>query len=181
MKYAFIFDCDIPSGEDFTCQVGFGQEICLVAGVSPVEDAIPLAKKLAAQGFDTMGFCGAFEDEMIAKLQEAVGPDVGIKQMHFMPEQLELLGEMNSFREYGVLIQADGLTSNARFLLRNDSCNAKICFVPNWERAKEAVKELFEEGIYFIECCGWFKESMVRDMINMTCGTIPIGSTGLDV
>jgi len=180
MKYAFIFDCDIPSGEDFNCQVGFGQEICLVAGVSPVEEAIPLAKKLADQGFDTMGFCGAFDDDMIAKLKEAVGPDVAVRQMNFLPEQLELLGEMNSFREYGVLIQADGLTSNARFLLSNDSCNAKICFVPNWEHAKEAVRELYDEGIYFIEGCGWFKEPMIREMIGMTCGTIPIGSTALE-
>jgi len=180
MKYAFIFDADIPSGDDFFCQVGFGEEVCLVAGVSPLEDAIPLAVKLASQGFTKMGFCGSFEDEIITKIQEAVGPEVTLNQMHFMPEQLDLLGEMNSFREYGVLIQADGLTSNARFLLKNDSCNAKICFVPNWERAKEAVKELFEEGIYFIECCGWFKESMVLDMINMTCGTIPIGSTALE-
>ncbi len=180
MKYAFIFDCDIPSGEDFNCQVGFGQEICFVAGVSPVEDAIPLAKRLAAQGFDSMGFCGAFEEDMIATLQEAVGPQVGVHQMQYLPEQLEMLSEMNSFREYGVLIQADGLTSNARFLLKNDSSNTKVCFVPNWNGAKEAVKELFEEGIYFIECCGWFKESMIRDMIHMTCGTIPIGSTALE-
>ena len=180
MKYAFIFDCDIPSGDDFSCQVGCGQEVCQVTCVSPVEEAIPLAKKLAKQGFTTMGFCGAFDDDLIAKLQEAVGPDVSINQMQFLPEQLEMLGEMNSFREYGVLIQADGLTSNARFILKNDSCNAKVCFVPNWEHAKDAVRELFEEGIYFIECCGWFKESMVRDMIKMTCGTIPIGSTALE-
>ena len=33
MKYAFIFDADIPSGDDFFCQVGFGEEVCLVAGV----------------------------------------------------------------------------------------------------------------------------------------------------
>jgi len=156
-----------------------GQEICLVAGVSPISEAIPLAKKLAAEGFDTMGFCGAFDDEMIAKISEAVGSSVSVNQMHFLPEQLDLLNEMNSFREYGVLIQADGLTDNARFLLKNDSCNAKICFTPNWERAKEATKELYEEGIYFIEGCGWFKESMVREMIDMTCGTIPIGSTAL--
>jgi len=181
MKYAFIFDCDIPSGDDFFCQVGVGQEVCLVAGVSPIEDAIPLAQKLAAQGFDTMGFCGAFDDAMIAKIQDAVGAEVSVTQMQFLPEQLEMLSEMNSFREYGVLIQADGLTSNARFLLKNESCNAKICFAPNWNSARDAVKELFEEGIYFIECCGYFKESMVREMITMTCGTIPIGSTALEV
>jgi hypothetical protein len=118
---------------------------------------------------------------MIAKIQEAVGTDVSVNQMHFLPEQMEMLGEMNSFREYGVLIQSDGLTSNARFLLKNESCNAKICFVPNWSSARDAVKELYEEGIYFIECCGYFKESMVREMITMTCGTIPIGSTALEV
>ncbi len=181
MKYAFIFDCDIPSGEDFFCEIGMGQEVCLAAGVSPIEDAIALAQKLASAGFTDMGFCGAFDDAMIAKLQEAVGAEVTVNQMQFLPEQMEMLGEMNSFREYGVLIQADGLTSNARFLLKNESCNAKICFVPNWNSAREAVKELFEEGIYFIECCGYFKESMVREMITMTCGTIPIGSTALEV
>jgi hypothetical protein len=180
MKYAFIFDCDIPSGEDFNCQVGFGQEVCLVAGVSPIEDALSLAQKLASQGFTEMGFCAAFDDGMISKIKIAVGAEVNVHQMQYLPEQLEMLGEMNSFREYGVLIQADGLTSNARFLLKNDSCNAKICFAPNWNCAKDAVKELFEEGIYFIECCGWFKESMVRDMIQMTCDTIPIGSTALE-
>jgi hypothetical protein len=180
MKYAFIFDCDIPSGDDFFCEVGKGQEVCLVAGVSPVGDAIPLAQKLVAQGFSEMGFCGAFDDDLIARIKDAVGPDVTINQMQFLPEQLEMLGEMNSFREYGVLIQADGLTSNARFLLKNEQCNAKVCFVPNWERAKEAVKELFEEGIYFIECCGYFNESMVRDLIKLTCDTIPIGSTALE-
>lgn len=179
MKYAFIFDADIPSGDDFFCQVGFGEEVCLVAGVSPIEEAIPLAEKLAAQGFTKMGFCGSFDDEMLAKIQEAVGPEVNLNQMQFLPEQEKMLSEMNSFKEYGVLIQADGLTSNARFLLKNDSCNTKICFVPNWEHAKAAVEELFEEGIYFIECCGWFNESMVRELINQTCGTIPIGSTGL--
>lgn len=180
MKYAFIFDADIPSGDDFFCEVGMGQEVCLVAGVSPLEEAIPFAQKLVSQGFTNLGFCGAFEDEMIARMKKAVGPDVAVNQMHYLPEQLELLGEMNSFREYGVLIQADGLTSNARFLLKNDQCNAKVCFVPNWDHAKDAVRELFEEGIYFIECCGWFKEPMVREMINMTCGTIPIGSTALE-
>ena len=180
MKYAFIFDCDIPSGEDFNCQVGMGQEICLVAGVSPISEAIPLAKKLAAEGFDTMGFCGAFDDEMIAKIGEAVGPDVAVNQMRYLPEQQKMLDEMNSYREYGVLIQADGLTGNARFLLRNDNSNTKVCFVPNWENAKRAATELYEEGIYFIECCGWFKESMVYELIDMTCGTIPIGSTALN-
>lgn len=180
MKYAFIFDCDIPSGDDFFCEVGMGQEVCLVAGVSPIQEAVALAKKLKKQGFTDMGFCGAFDDEMIQTIKDAVGPEVNVNQMQFLPEQLEMLGEMNSFREYGVLIQADGLTSTARFLLKNDSCNAKICFVPNWDRAKDAVRELFEEGIYFIECCGWFKESMVRDMIKMTCDTIPIGSTALE-
>lgn len=180
MKYAFIFDADLPSGDDFFCQVGFGQEICLVAGVSPVEAAIPLAKELTAKGFDTMGFCGAFDDDMIALIQEAVGPDVALRQMNFLPEQLDLFSEMDSFQEYGVLIQADGLTSNARFLLKNDCCNAKICFTPDWAHAKEAVKELYEEGIYFIECCGWFKEPMIREMLTMTCGTIPIGSTAIE-
>lgn len=179
MKYAFIFDCDIPSGEDFNCQVGMGQEICLVAGVSPISEAIPLAKKLAAEGFDTMGFCGAFDEEIIAQIKEAVGAHVSVNQMHYLPEQQKMLEEMNSYREYGVLIQADGLTSNARFLLKNEKCNAKICFVPNWDNAKKAVAELFEEGIYFIEACGWFKESMVYELIETTCGTIPIGSTAL--
>jgi hypothetical protein len=180
MKYAFIFDCDIPSGEDFFCEIGMGQEVCLAAGVSPIEDAVALAQKLASQGFTDMGFCGAFDDVMIAKIREVVGADVNVNQMQFLPEQMEMLGEMNSFREYGVLIQADGLTSNARFLLTNESCNAKICFVPNWNSARDAVKELFEEGIYFIECCGWFKESMIRELITMTCDTIPIGSTALE-
>lgn len=180
MKYAFIYDADIPSGDDFYCMVGKGDEINLVAGVSPVEAAIPLAKRLAEEGYEAMGFCGAFDDEMIGAIREAVGGEVALSSMKYLPEQLELLNGMNSYREYGVLIQADGLTDNARFLLANQSCNAKVCFVPNWERAKKAVLELFEEGIYFIECCGWFKEPMVREFIDMTCNTIPIGSIGLE-
>ena len=181
MKYAFIFDSDIPSGEDFFCQLGFGNELNYVAGVSPVEAAIPLAQKLAAQGYTAMGFCGSFDEELIGKIQEAVGDGVTLSSMKFLPEQMEMLNAMESFQEYGVLIQAEGLTGNARFLLSNDRCNTKVCFTPNWEMAKEGVKELVDEGIYFIECCGWFKEPMIRELIEIAGGNIPIGGTGLEI
>lgn len=179
MKYAFIYDCDIPSGPNHHCMVACGENVNLVAGVSPVEEAIPLVKKLVAEGYETIGFCGAFNEPILERIREAAGPGVKISPMMYFPDQLEMLGAMNSFREYGILIQADGLVDGARFQLSNGACNAKVCFVPDWDHAREVVHELFSEGIYFIECCGYFTAPMVRDIIAMTCGQIPVGSTGL--
>lgn len=179
MKYAFIFDCDVPSGPDYRCMLGAGAETNLVMGISPIEEAVPLAARLASEGYDTLAFCGAFDGPILERIQEAAGPDVRVCPMEFFPDQQELLNSMNSFREYGILIQADGLTGNARFLLANSACNAKVCFVPDFEHALQAVEELFNEGIYFIECCGYFTGPMVREFIALTCGQIPIGGTGL--
>lgn len=179
MKYAFIFDCDVPSGPDYRCMLGAGAETNLVMGISPIEEAVPLAARLAVEGYDTLGFCGAFDEAIIERIKQAAGPDVRVSPMEFFPDQLELLNSMNSFREYGIIIQADGLTGNARFLLANSACNAKVCFVPDYEHAVKAVEELYNEGIYFIECCGFFTGPMVREFIAVTGGQIPIGSAGL--
>ena len=179
MKYAFIFDCDIPSGPDFRCMLGAGEETNLVLGISPIEEAVPLAARLAAEGYSTLGFCGAFDAPILEQIQQAAGPGVRVAPMEYFPDQMEMLNSMNSFREYGILIQAEGLTGIARFLLSNDACNAKVCFVSDFAHAMEAVEELYSEGIYFIECCGYFTGPMVREFIAATGGRIPIGSAGL--
>ncbi len=65
-----------------------------IVGVASVEDALPIARDLAASGVQLIELCGGFTVKEAATIHQHVGPDVLVGVVTFTPEQEAKMGQL---------------------------------------------------------------------------------------
>lgn len=91
MKYAFLIMGPYSSDRD---HVAFADGTTHFYGVSSLEEAVELSKKLVAEGTNAIEVCGAFEESGAKAIIEATGGKVPVGYICNFPEQEELVNQV---------------------------------------------------------------------------------------
>ena len=84
MKFAFIIMGQFDSERD---RAAIGGESAQIVGVSNIEEACDVAKKLYAGGTGCIELCGAFGEAGAKKVIDATGNNVPVGYSVHLPEQ----------------------------------------------------------------------------------------------
>ena len=178
-KFAYIINMPGYSPETYGGVYENDESYSVIVGVDGVEGAKAYAQKLEKANYDLINLCSDFDEEASEAIRKSMGDPIEIQNAKYFPEELEKLEALTDPADYGIIIQMDGVEESVRVSLDSPDCNSKAIFVKDMESAKQAAGTLVEEGIDFIELCGWFEEDMTREVIAAVDGSVPIGSCGI--
>lgn len=178
MKYAFI--ANVAGVTPETYSTVFETKNCynLIAGVDGMDAAKKYIKKLADEGFELFNLCGDFDDDITVEIQKMVGEGVRVKNAKYTIDELMKLQFVESFKDYGIIIQDDDLENPHEEVLRSKECDMRIMFVKDMREARHAAKKLIEKKVDFIELCSWFDVLRLEPLVEATENKVPIGTCG---
>ena len=176
MKFAFILNFEGLHPDKYNVLCDKGNNYNMVYGVNDMEETEALVKKLAADGYELINLCSAYDADMTAKVAEA-----GIRTCaaDYMESEAAKLDKVEDFSEYGVIIVDAGLAETAAYELKDPAANTHIRFIRDVEGACEAAKGLVADGVTFIELCSWFDAEKTNAVIKAIDSQVPVGSCGL--
>jgi dihydropteroate synthase len=179
MKYAFIMNSGTLNPESYSTLYEDRQNRYYFAAVHGMDMAVELAEKLAAEGYDFIDLCGDFDAEKTEKIQKAAGKKLQVNFAKYTEEGLAKFEALTENDRYGIIVLGfDQKEERVRLTIESDEYNSYIAIVDKEESAAAEAKKMVEEGIHFIELCGYFnakKAAAVSEAINHR---IPIGYCG---
>ena len=152
-----------------------------VYGVSNEKDTQEVAEDLAARGAAFINLCGDYTADQAAALARHLNGAVKVSHVKYSPEEARKLEQLADFSEYGFIVHGEGFHPHSHSLrLEAPGCNTRLMGAERMEEAKEAARQMVNEGVLFIELCGAFTGEMTRQIIQAVNGRVPVGSAGLD-
>ncbi|MBQ9060259.1 MAG: hypothetical protein IJ128_03865 [Firmicutes bacterium] len=178
-KFAYLINMPGYTPETYGDVYENEESYSIIAGVDGAEGAKAFVRKLEKDGYDLINLCSDFDEQASEEIRRSMGVPVEVQNAKYFPEEFKKLEALTDPVNYGVIIQMDGVEESVRISLDSPDCNTRAIFVKDMDRAKEAIRILVDEGIHFVELCGWFEADMTREMIAAAGGSIPVGSCGL--
>ena len=178
LKFAFLIKVPGQDPETFRGVYENEESFNLVAGVDNMEMAEEYVKKLVADGFTLFNLCGAFDDEVTGRMQEAAGPDIKIRHADYFPEEREKVEALDKLTRYGAVAITRGIEEPVEVEIDSENFYAKAILVKDQEQSNEAAAKLVSEGMHDIELCSWFDKAKTEEVIRAAGGTVPIGTCG---
>ncbi len=178
MKFGFIFETEWNVGEDFIVTFESENSLEKIIGIESPEMGKKAVEILSQYGIKEYNLCGSFTDEHISELQSAFGEEYSFKAAKYLPEEEEKLEAAESLSNYGIILLEENTKDTVIEELNCPACDAMICFVRDQEAAKEAAKDLVENGIDFIELCDYFDLEKTTEIIEEINGAVPVGTAG---
>lgn len=179
MKYAFIMNSGTLDPESYSTTYEDRQNRYYFAAVSGMTMAVALAEKLAAEGYDFIDLCGDFDAEKAEEIRNAAGKKLQVSYAKYTKEGQAKFEALDESNRYGIIVlgfdQKEELVSLS---IESDEFNTYIAIVDKEETASAEAKKMVEEGIHFIELCGYF-DARKAAAVSDACGhRIPIGYCG---
>lgn len=178
IKFAFIANVAGVTPETYSAVFETENSYNLIAGVDGMDAAKKYVKKLAEEGYDLINLCGDFDDEITAEMQEMVGDGMTLKNAKYTIDEAIKLDFLDSFKNYGIIIQDDDVDKYHEMVLRSEECDTRIIFVQNMRQARNACKRMLEKRVEFIELCSWFDILRLDTIVEATENRVPIGTCG---
>jgi len=178
IKFAFIANVGGVTPETYSTVFKTPGSYNLIAGVDGMDAAKKYIKMLAKEGFELINLCGDFDDEITEEIREMVGDSIVIKNAKYTVDEAIKLDYLDSFRNYGVIIQDDDVDKYHEVVLRSDECDMRVIFVQDLRQAKHAGRRMLEKRVGFIELCSWFDVLRLETMVEATENRVPIGTCG---
>lgn len=178
LKFAFLINVPGQSPETYSAVYKNHKSYSIIAGADGMEAGKEYIKKLVARGFTLINLCGDFDDETVAYMREDAGEGVQIDNAKYSIDELAKLNKLQSFKDYGIIIQMEGVETPKKVNLECDECITTAVFVKDLKQAKEVAAKLARRRIGFIELCGWFDRLMMEEVVNYIDGAVPIGTCG---
>lgn len=181
MKYAFITNVEDGDPKDYLIDISLGENIYRIYGADGFKEAETLFVDLVEEGFEDFDFCGDFDEEVLKTYAQRSDKKLKMNYSKYSEEELEKIEQLESLKEYGIIIFDENVSSVVSRQIKNDaySCNTYVRIVGNMEQAKAAAKELVGSDIDFIELCSWFDMDKTTDLIAAIEGEVPVGSCGI--
>jgi len=177
-KYAFIMNSATQTPETYKEIHENRNSYFLIAAVNSMEMAAELARELSEKEFTVIDLCGDFDEEKAAVIAEAAGGKIEVGYAKYSSEDLEKLDALESMTEYGVILMESSLPEIEWSRLECDEFKTTVAFVNSLESACTAAAEMIEDGVNFIEMCGWFDEEKTKEVIKSIGGAVPVGYCG---
>lgn len=182
-KYAFIQNVPGLSVQPYELSFDDGEWLSHVAGFDGIDKCMDYAKKLIADGYSMINFCGDFGPEQIAELKKDAPEGTEIRFAAYLPEEEDKLNALDQYIQYGQIIFG-GVDEPKRFDLDAPEMVTHTVFIKDLDQAVETAKKLAAEGMDGIELCGSFDLDMTKAVIAAVESVnpkIPVGSNGIDV
>lgn len=179
MKYAFIMNSRTLDPERYSVLYEDQGNQYFFTGVHGMNMTRENAKKLAAEGYQLIDLCGNYGEKKADDIAKEAGDTVKVNYAKYSAEDEEKFNNMPSSDRFGIIVLGFDLSSElVRLELESDEFNTYIAIVSREEFAAREAQKLVEEGIHFIELCGYFnaeKAAVVADAIE---SKVPVGYCG---
>lgn len=180
MKFAYMINIPGYTPETYCGEYDSGKSITRIVGTDNIDQAVEYAAKLAEEGFNLFNLCGDFDDEVTAKISQAVGEGIKVRNAAYSSEELEKVEALEEFTKYGVIAVDPAVDEPVVLEVSCDALYTKMWIVKDQEQANKAARRLSEEGMHDIELCSWFTEERTAPIIEaVNSDKIPVGSCGL--
>jgi hypothetical protein len=138
-----------------------------------------LAGKLAEEGYQYLDLCGNYSEEKAKDIGEAANGKLEVNYAKYTEEDLERFNALPSADRYGMIILGfDPAEDMVRLELKSDEFNTYIAIAQSEEKAAQAARDMVQEGIDFIELCGYFDRDKAQAMADAIGHKVPIGYCG---
>lgn len=179
-KFVYLINTPGYTPETYNAHYANEESDNWIVGTNDFDNAIEYAKKMAAEGYGCFNLCGDFDDEMTAKIQAAVGPDVKVKNAQYAFGEEVKVEALEVFEKYGIVVVTLGITEPVALEIKSDELYTKIWLCNDQEQANEAAASLAAEGMHDIELCSWFNEERTMPVIKAVASdSLPVGTCGL--
>jgi RecA/RadA recombinase len=179
MKYAFIMNSGTLDPETYSKLYEDRSNRYYFAATHGMEMTRELAKQLADDNYDFIDLCGDFDEEKAADIKKAADGKVQVNFAKYSKEQLEKFNALPSLERYGIIVLGfDMKGDTARLTLESSEYNTYVSIVPDEEAAAREAGKMAEEGICFIELCGYFTAPKAEKILEAIDYKVPIGYCG---
>ena len=103
-KYAYIQNVPGLSVDGYMDSFDEGEWISHIAGFDGIDVCMDYAKKLIAEGYSMLNFCGDFGQEYVDELMKDAPEGTIIKYAKYLPEEQKKLEALPQYIEYGMII-----------------------------------------------------------------------------
>lgn len=179
MKYAFIMNSSNLTPETFSLTYEHQGNEYYFAAVHGMKMTRELAEKLADQGFKLLDLCGDYDSDKTREVQAAVEGRMEVSFAKYSKEDQARFEALTEADKYGIIVLGfEPAEELVRLELQSDEYNTYIAIAGSEEAAARAAKDLTEEGIHFIELCGYFDQTKAELIADAIGHKLPIGYCG---
>ncbi len=179
MKYAFIANSSSLTPETYSVSYDHEGNHYFLAAVHGMKMTRALAGKLAEEGYQYLDLCGDYSEEKAKDISEAANGKLEVNYAKYSEEDLESLNALPSADRYGVIILGfDPAEDMVRLELKSDEYNTYIAIAGSEKEAAQAASYMVQEGIDFIELCGYFDRDKAQAVADAIGHKVPIGYCG---
>lgn len=175
-KFAFLINVPGVDPKNYSTVYETNESYNIVAGTDGMETAKEYMKELLEKDIKVFNLCSDFDDETVEQMRRIAGEGVAIRRAEYNLNELAKLNMLKSYRNYGLIIKADGTGKSHEVVLRSRECDTRIIFVENLAEAKKAARRLVEKRADFIELCSWFDVLRLDAIVAAIDGQIPVGT-----
>lgn len=179
MKYAFIMNSGTLSPENYSVLYEDEGNHYFFSAVHGMDMARALAKQLADDGFELVDLCGDYDAEKAEDLVKASAGRLKVSYAKYSDEELEKFNALPANDRYGIIVLGFDLGKDVvRLELQSNEYNTYITIVAKEETAALEAKKMVEDGIHFIELCGYFDAEKADIVMNTIDHKVPLGYCG---
>lgn len=179
MKYAFIMNSASLNPESYSVTHDNEGNQYYFTAVHGMKMTRELTKKLAGDGYELMDLCGDYNAEKAEEVKGAAEGKIKVNYAKYSEEDLAKFDALESTSKYGIIVLGFNLTVDlVRLELTSEEYNTYIAIVAKEEMAALQAKKMVEEGINFIELCGYFDSEKAERVAEAIGHMVPIGYCG---
>lgn len=177
-KYGFIMLSDTYTPENYQGTIKDESFLTYTCAVNSLEMACAMAKELAEQGFECIELCGDFDDEMTAQIKKCTGENVKVRHAWFTDEAAAAFEALENISPYGFMFHEESADPAVHTLtLKGGEFDTVMTAVASVEQAvTEAKRMIKEDGVKFIELCGWFDMEKLAQIQSAAGPGVPVGT-----
>lgn len=179
MKYAFIMNSGTLDPETYSTLYEDRKNQYYFAAVHGMNMARQIAKKLADDGYDFIDLCGDFDAEKAADIKKAADGKVQVDYAKYTEEELARFNALPAIDRYGIIVMGfDMKEASVLLTLESEEYNTWVAIVPDEEAAAREAVKMTEQGLHFIELCGYFTAAKAEKIMSAIDHKVPVGYCG---
>jgi hypothetical protein len=180
MKYAFVMNSGTLNPENYSVLYEDEGNCYFFTAVSGMDMTRALVMQLAEDGYELIDLCGDYDEEKAQDISNVSGGKLKVNYARYSEEELEKFNALPSNDRYGILVLGFDLSKDiVRLELTSSEYNTYISIVAEEESAVAEAKRMQQEGIHFIELCGYFNAERAEKIRKAVGYKLPIGYCGI--
>lgn len=179
MKYAFIMNSKSLTPENYSSSYENEGNTYYFTAVHGMKMTREVAKRLADEGYEMIDLCGDYNEEKTEDIRKTTEGKIKVNFAKYSDVDTKKFDALESTSKFGIIVQnftqSEGLF---RLELESEEFNTYIAIAGSEQIAAKAAIVMVEEGINFIELCGYFDAAKAAAIAKAINHEVPIGYCG---